>query len=115
VAYCVALGAFFFVFISGGVLVSIVDVEAEVAKPLMNTLGRYSHDTDARAEVRALTKAWDETVEEFKCCGVHSYGDWAENNPWFADREKKVPAPCCLNVVGNETSQVGRDDELLCG
>merc|ERR1712088_575940 len=51
---------------------------------------KYDPD-DKTASGRALVDMWDDWQQQMKCCGVESYKDWAERNPFFdPDQQNNV-------------------------
>lgn len=91
---------FFFLLVSGAVVAGVQDVPDALRDPLLNTVEKYNPSNPQ------VVEAWDEVMDEFDCCGVDSYQDWAEYDPYYATGLVKVPAACCEGTLVGLVNQV---------
>lgn len=69
-------------------------------KPFIEALKKYDDRSNSGPD-KTLVEAWDNFQQDFQCCGVESFKDWAEYNENFqADIDtgyptRRVPESCC--------------------
>jgi len=68
------------------------DAREVIVKTMNTSLQNYGED-----EHKGVTETWDIMQNDFKCCGVNNYTDWA-GTPAFTD-SGDVPDTCCKTVT----------------
>lgn len=61
----------------------------EVLKePFLDSLEKYDPEGTSQAD-EDIVRAWDSVQQDLQCCGVESWTDWMENNPYYANNDWK--------------------------
>lgn len=109
--YFILVFLIFVVLLIGGVLGYVFrhQVESTMRPEMLYTISQYNPNNPSDP----ITKAWDDTQSQLKCCGVRKHRDSTEN-PWDAwkqnkdvnsgEADKKVPKSCC--IVNESTMKV---------
>lgn len=107
ISYFIILFLLFVVLLVGGVIAYVFrhQVENTMRPEMLYTISEY----DPNKPDHPMTKAWDETQAQLKCCGLRLNKEGSEA-PWTAwlkntdvnsgDADEKVPKSCC--IVGDE-------------
>ncbi|XP_037777111.1 tetraspanin-9-like [Penaeus monodon] len=93
-SYFIIVLLLFIIVLIGGILGYVFKDKASVSvkNTMTSAMRDYKPDTDI-----PITKAWDETQQAMKCCGITEQSEWLKYNRNFKQTGNKVPKSCCKN------------------
>ena len=78
------------------VLVYKTETKQVITDAMMNGLRNYNRTDDTDQQYGGITLAWDAMQQNYQCCGVNGYEDWANTD---IGRTDSVPDSCCETKI----------------